>query len=142
MYVYVYAYVYVYMHTYMPMPMPMTSSCNCHALQSFRVKPCMDRSVAIGATSGSLSALILRLVSELSSSAGAPFECPICPELDFSHLIGDLDPFSLLVGLCLGIAVGPTFDLLHLIRHTWRVWIRSRLQQLARESGEPLYKLA
>ena len=119
----------------------MTSSCNCHALQTFRVKPCMDRSVAIGTTSGSLSALILRLVSELSS-AGPPLECPICPDIDLSTLVGDLDLFSVLVGLCLGIALGPTFDLLHLIRQSWRVWIRSRLQQLAKESGEPLYKLA
>ena len=109
----------------------------------------MDRSVAaIGATSGSLSALVLRLITEFASAPEHPlsFECPICPELDLRDLVGlklgDLDPISCLVGLLLGLLLGPLLDLVHLIRHSWRIWIKDKLKTLSREREEPLYKRA
>ena len=109
----------------------------------------MDRSVAaIGATSGSISALILRLVSELSSaSPGHPFECPVCPEVSLQDLAtqvrwGDLDLFSCLVGVGLGLLLGPLLDVVHLIRHSWQHWIKVRLRHLGRDREEPLYKRA
>ena len=105
----------------------------------------MDRSVAaIGATSGSVSALILRLVSELSSP-GHPFECPICPEVSVQDLLssvrwGDLDLFSCGIGIIFGLLLGPLLDLIHLTRHSWQNWIKNKLKHLGRE--EPLYKRA
>lgn len=105
----------------------------------------MDRSVAaIGATSGSLSAIILRLLSEFTAvDPGHPFDCPICPELDWElPRLGDLDLFSLAVGVAVGLALGPVLDLCSLLRQSWRVWLRSQLNRLAKEAGEPLYKLA
>lgn len=103
----------------------------------------MDRTLAVGATSGSLSALLLRLVSELVSPDHPLPDCPICPELDLSALLHweTLDPISLLVGLAAGLLVGPALDLAYLIRQTWRVWLASRVQQLSTPTSS-LYKLA
>lgn len=67
----------------------------------------MDRSVpAIGATSGSLSALILRLISGALTQDPLAFECPRCCECFDWELAGhQVDPTSLLIGLILGIAL-------------------------------------
>ena len=106
----------------------------------------MDHSVAaIGATSGSVSALLLKLLSKLATP-DHPFECPTCPEFDlqdFASLrLGDLDLFRWLVGVVLGLLLGPVLDLVHLIRHSWRIWIKTRLRHLGRDKEEPLYKRA
>ena len=67
--------------------------------------------------------------------------CPLCPDLaDIPiELPERLDLFSILVGLALGLAIGPLLDLLYLLRQTWRVWIRMRLGELARRDPEALY---
>ena len=69
----------------------------------------MERSVAIGATSGSLSALVLRLASELLSSP-LPVDCPLCAEcLDLSiFTLGSLDLPSVALGICIGVLAGPS----------------------------------
>lgn len=114
----------------------------------------MDRSVAaVGATSGSLSALLLRFLSEFNTPTAPPScpafdlgDCPICPDIDLAALrhlrLGDLDLLSVVVGLLIGVLLGPVLDLLQLLRNSWRVWLQSKLQKLAKEGGEPLYKLA
>lgn len=106
----------------------------------------MDRSVAVGATSGSFAALLVRLLTETLHSNTLPLlECPICPDnLDWLPALESLDPLSVLVGLLVGLLLGPTLDLLFLGRQAWRAWIRSRLAAVARQHGtpEPLYKLA
>ena len=105
----------------------------------------MDRSVAaIGATSGSVSALVLRFLAELSQPP-QPFECPHCPELLLSSLQqGDFELHlpSLLAGLALGVLIGPVLDFIHLVRQSWKLWIHSKLHQLSTDRPEPLYKLA
>jgi hypothetical protein len=55
-------------------------------------------------------------------------------------IIQKVDLFSLLLGILVGLLVGPLLDLVHLIRQSWVVWLRSRLSQLAED--RPLYKLA
>ncbi len=104
----------------------------------------MDRSVAVGATSGSLSALLLRFVSE-ALNREPTFECPICPQ-HFEHLLdslsGNLDPLSLLLGIAIGLSLGPIFDLIFVIRESWKVWVKTRLQNLSQNPHAPLYKLA
>jgi hypothetical protein len=55
-------------------------------------------------------------------------------------MIQKVDLFSLLLGILVGLLVGPLLDLVHLIRQSWVVWLRSRLNQLAED--RPLYKLA
>ena len=55
----------------------------------------------------------------------------------------DIDPRSLLLGLLIGAAAGPILDILCLLRHSWRAWVRSRLGgigQAARRGGQ-LYTL-
>jgi len=103
----------------------------------------MDRSLAVGATSGSLSALLLRLLSSSLDSPCPAFDCdcdcPACLDLP-ALIIQKVDLFSLLLGILVGLLVGPLLDLVHLIRQSWVVWLRSRLNQLAED--RPLYKLA
>lgn len=102
----------------------------------------MERTLAVGATSGSISAIILRLLSE-AIAPGTPFDCPVCPELDLGALLHweSIEPISLLLGIGIGLLVGPALDLAFLIRQTWRVWLASRAQQLSNPASA-LYKLA
>ena len=107
----------------------------------------VDRTLTVGAASGSLSAIGFRVLSELLRSDPPLPECPscpLCPDLAGIpiELPGRLDLFSILVGLALGLAIGPLLDLLYLLRQTWRVWIRTRLGELARRNPEALYRLA
>lgn len=103
----------------------------------------MERSLAVGATSGSVSAILLRLLGSVLETPALPCECdcdcPLCTELP-QLIIQKLDIFSLLIGILCGLCIGPVLDLIHLIRQSWVVWLRSRLNQLAEE--KPLYKLA
>lgn len=105
----------------------------------------MDRSLAVGATGGSLSAILLRFLSAAldpaapSPDCGCDCDCPICADLP-TLIIRQLDLFSVLVGLLIGLLIGPVLDLLHLLRQSWSVWLRTRLAQLAEEN--PLYRLA
>ena len=104
----------------------------------------MDRSLAVGATGGSLSALLFRLLSaslEPSSCPACDFacDCQLCPELP-TLIINHLDLFSVGVGIGIGLVIGPLLDLIHLIRQSWTVWLRTRLTQLSEE--KPLYKIA
>lgn len=100
----------------------------------------MDRVAAVGATSGSVSALVLRFLSELSQPPH-PFECPQCPELALltSLQLGDFELHlpSLLAGLALGVLIGLVLDFIHLVRQSWKLWVQSKLHQLSRERGEP-----
>lgn len=111
----------------------------------------MDRSVAaIGATSGSVSALLLRLLSEgLSTTVPFP-DCPICPDCALTELLASpvfekLDIPSLGLGLIIGLLLGPLLDICFLARQAWRAWIRNQLSAVAaaqHRRAEPLYKLA
>lgn len=75
-------------------------------------------------------------MSELASPEH-PFECPTCPDFDFKDLaalrLGDLDLFSCLVGVVIGLLLGPVLDLDNFVRHSWRIWIKTRLRHLGRE---------
>lgn len=98
----------------------------------------MDRTLAVGATSGSLSALLLRVLSDSLNPSLTPFECPVCP--DFLHLVPwKLDITSLLLGISIGLALGPLVELLYLLRQSWRFWIQTRLLRLAKQQN--LYRL-
>ena len=104
----------------------------------------MDRSLAVGATGGSLSAILFRLLSASLDPTSCPAcdfscDCPLCPDLP-SLVINNLDLFSVAVGVGIGLAAGPLLDLIHLIRQSWAVWLRTRLTQLSED--RPLYKIA
>ena len=106
----------------------------------------MERGLAVGATSGSVSALLLRLFATAWDPASCPAcdlscDCPLCPELP-QVVLNNLDLTSVLVGIFLGLLIGPTLDFLHLVRQSWTVWLRSRLASLAAEDKQPLYCLA
>jgi len=112
----------------------------------------MDRSVAaVGATSGSLSAWLFRLLSEgLPSHLGAAQlpDCPICPDCSFGDLLASpvwdrVDILSLCLGILLGLLLGPWLDLCFLARQAWRAWIRASLSYLAKKhKSETLYRFA
>ena len=112
-------------------PMQTTNS------SAFRVKPWMDRTLTVGATGGTFSALALRLLSDLSSPSVLPYplDCPLCPESV------PLDWFSLVIGICIGLSLGLCLDLLNIVRQSWRLWVRDRLAVLARRTLEGKYRI-
>lgn len=104
------------------------------------------RPLALGAAGGSLSSLGLRLLSETLLSVPEPSPVtavPVpnceCPDLDISGLGGELDLRSCLIGVLVGISLGPILELLLLIRHWWTSLVRRQLQTLAR-GLRPLYR--
>ena len=101
----------------------------------------MERSLAVGATGGSVSALILQLLSGLITSDHS-FDCPVCPTCLENFQLEQLDLPSCLVGLVIGLSLGPLLDVVHLVRQSWRVWLRSRVAALEKaDRTEPYYKL-
>lgn len=105
----------------------------------------MDRTaLATGVTGGSLSAILVQLLADFAHPT--PLQRPICPEALDSLLAFDwgvVEPYSLAIGLVIGLSAGPVLDLLWLLRQHWRVWVRRQTQVLsAGPAGSPLYKLA
>ena len=108
----------------------------------------MDRALTVGAASGSFTAIGFRVLSELLRSSPPLPDCPGCPlcpelpEIPIIELPERLDLVSLVIGIVVGLSIGPLLDLLYLLRQTWRAWIRTRLSELARRNPEALYRLA
>lgn len=109
----------------------------------------MDRPLAVGAAGGSVSALVFKLLADAVHSAAVPtafLDCPLsdctCPELDLSGVkLGPWDIKSVLVGVAIGLALGPCLDLLFVLRSAWCHWVRARLRDYSTRSTE-LYRLA
>ena len=113
---------------------------------SCRVKtPMFRRPLALGAAGGSLSSLALRLLTESVSSVVDPslpvplpdLSCACPTSLDLPAT--GLDLRSLLIGLVVGLSLGPLLELLLVVRHWWTSLIRRQLQSLAR-GLRPLYR--
>ena len=79
----------------------------------------MERNLAVGATSGSVSAIFFRLLGSVLETPTLPCDCdcgcPLCTDLP-QLIIQKLDIFSLLVGILCGLCICPVLDLIHLIR--------------------------
>ena len=84
------------------------------------------RPVAIAGVSGGFASLALSLLREAVLEGGGPdfSTCPICPPLEVFGGSRTIDPYSLLVGLLLGLAVGPVIDVLFYLRQIWAVRFR------------------
>lgn len=105
-------------------------------LRNLGFKLLMERPLAVGATGGSLSALFLQLVSHWASETPTPFSCPDCP-VCFESLVPErIDPGSFALGALCGLALSPLLELLHLVRQSWRAWVRGRLVALAKSEGK------
>lgn len=97
----------------------------------------MDRSLTIGATGGTFSAIALRLLADLTGAPPNlpfPIDCPLCPEVPWLNFTFRLDLISLLLGICIGLSAGPFLDFCYIVRQTWRLWVRERLESLARRA--------
>jgi hypothetical protein len=97
----------------------------------------MDRSLTIGATGGTFSAIALRLLADITGAPPNlpfPVDCPLCPEVPWLNFSYRLDFVSLLLGIFIGLSVGPFLDFCYIVRQSWRLWVRERLESLA---GEP-----
>eukprot|EP00438_Fugacium_kawagutii_P028528 Skav222525 [mRNA] locus=scaffold2875:50542:57914:+ [translate_table: standard] len=99
----------------------------------------MDRPLAVGAAGGSVSALLLKLVADAISSASAHaslLDCPLvdcqCPDISVGDIhLGPLDLKSVVVGVTIGLALGPLLDLFFVLRAAWRNWVTSRLREFS-----------
>ena len=104
---------------------------------------CMaHRPVAIGAASGTLSSLAWRILADTFdpiTKVPEVFECQ-CPAF-FPDFAFDLDLKSLVIGLLIGVALGPILELLLVLRHLWVSVIRRQLVALHhRPVAPPLYR--
>ena len=102
----------------------------------------MERTLAVGATSGSVSALLIKLLSGFLADP-SPFDCPACPLCLDQWQFENLDWPSVGVGLLVGLLLGPVVDLIQLLRQRWKVWLQTRLRALDRSDSSQgsLYKI-
>ena len=93
------------------------------------------RPVAAGVAGGSVASVVSSLLWLLDRSgpAIAPPFLPDCPVVD-PKLLGGLDPRSLAIGILIGVASGPILDILCVLRHNWRLWVRARLGLLGQSA--------
>ncbi len=86
----------------------------------------MDRSLAFGATGGSLSALVIRFLSGLAAEPlPLPFDCPHCP-------------------ICVeSLLQWEHWDLPSLLVGSWKIWLQGRFEALDPVVRRPqaLYKI-
>ena len=91
------------------------------------------RPVAIAGASGGFASLVLTVLRDsiLQGGAGDPFTCPVCPDLGLLTTPQELDWFSLLVGVLIGLIIGPVVDLLFIARQLWAERLRRLLRRPA-----------
>lgn len=97
--------------------------------------------LAVGAAGGSLASFLLRLAAD-TFTQDHPFiadtlESCVCPALIYPSI--DLDTKSVIIGIFIGLILGPLLELLVLVRQWWAQLVRHNLVALAR-SRAPLYK--
>ena len=103
----------------------------------------LRRPFALGAAGGSISSLVLRLVSDLvdqpfdTSLAHTALDC-VCPTLLAGN--SDIDLRSCIFGILIGLALGPLLEALVLLRHYWGNLVRRRFLSLSRQ-GAPLFRV-
>ena len=91
------------------------------------------RPVAIAGASGGFASLVLTVLRDsiLQGGAGDPFTCPVCPDLGLLTTCQELDWFSLVVGVLIGLVIGPVVDLLFIARQLWAERLRRLLRRPA-----------
>lgn len=102
--------------------------------------------MTLGAAGGSVSAIAWKVLAEVLTSHPVPFDCPAvdcdCSDLPSIKLGAfTLDIPNLVLGICLGLLLGPLLELLVLIRSAWRWWVRAKLREYSLQ-GTELYRLA
>ena len=93
------------------------------------------RPVALSVASGSISSLLVALARELTwSEVLPPVAQDICPFLTEERPQWDLR--SILLGVCIGLLLGPLVDFIHFLRHApWRRWQTIEVEERAVRSG-------
>ena len=76
------------------------------------------RPVAIAGASGGFASLVLGILREAVNQGNAPepFNCPLCPDLSFLDSAQDLEVRSLLLGILIGLSLGPIVDFLFVLQ--------------------------
>lgn len=104
----------------------------------------LRRPFAVGAAGGGFSSLLLSVLTDLadrpfdSSSVSSALDC-VCPTLLSNNNL-DIDLRSCLLGILIGLALGPLLEALVLLRHYWGNLVRRRFLSLSR-SGGPLFRV-
>ncbi len=89
------------------------------------------RPAAIAGASGGFASLALGLLREAVNQGNLPepFNCPLCPEVSFLDPTQDLDLRSLVIGVLVGLALGPIIDFAFVLRQIWGLRLRRWLQR-------------
>lgn len=103
----------------------------------------MNCAVTVSAASGSLSCPLYKFLHQ-------PLTCPIAevlpaaladtPEFSFKDI--SIDWPSLLLGILIGLSIGPLLDFRFLVRQSWRAFVRGKLAQPSKQHRRPLCRLA
>lgn len=106
----------------------------------------MPNQLAVGATGGAFTSLLLGLSKQLLEDKGLECVCPtvseLCPTIDFEDLLDHPNIFWLFLGILIGILSGPLLDILWLLRGRWRRFVSRQIFGLACSSpGKPTYRV-
>ena len=111
--------IYIYICIYM--------TSHLHAAHCSFEGPNFMRPLAAGVASGGLSGLLVSIAQEAlwASPALTEFErsC-LAPLYQWTVLGIDLDPKSLIIGICIGLFLGPILEVICLLRHLAAIYLR------------------
>ena len=92
------------------------------------------------AGTGSVSGIVLNLLAQALANplpVPAPFDCPVCLDIQ----VTDIDIRSLALGLLIGICIGPLIDLLYGLKLIWRRAVARWWGGIVRSHPFPLYRV-
>ena len=105
----------------------------------------MNQPVAAGVAGGSVASLASWILWAIDRPLAVPppglLTCPVCPELPELDLLFAINLRSLGIGILVGLTAGPLLDVVCIVRHSWRGWVRQRfgsLTRLAAARGGPI----
>ena len=90
------------------------------------------RPVAIAGASGGFASLVLTVLRDSILQGGSvadPFTCPVCPDLGLLSPPRELDWYSLLLGILVGLVIGPVVDLIFIARQVCAERLRRLLRR-------------
>ena len=104
---------------------------------AFRLR--MARPLQVSLLGGSLASLGLRFLEDISRVGTPSLDfCPECPAL-INPFEGKIQLDSLVLGILIGLLLGPVVDLLYLFRVWWISFVREQVRLL--NTRPPLYRV-
>ena len=95
------------------------------------------RAIALGGFSGGLASALVSLLS-YGGEHSVDFASPVCPAIHFDTPHSwRIDLKSLVIGVVIGLILGPVLEVISLLRQLWALQVRGWLRLAPQTAREP-----